>query len=291
MKRYKQLNFLLLLTFSIIWLAGCAGWGQPTPTTVTPNRGPAEGGTEVTITGSKFKNGATVTIGGVAATNVTFVSKTELKATMPPGSLGAKDIVVTNPNNKSGTVPGGFTYEDLKAPAVSKVEPTDGQTFTPEDVANLTKISVEFDEAIVKDSVSISASMESLPEALKAHSGPVNGTIGYDSDTVVSFTPEKPFSAARKYTVTVSAAKDQAGNVIQDHTFSFSVNVPERVHWYTVKEGEDLKAVAARPETYDDEERWPWILEANQDDVIFDKSKLQPGMRIFIPWWEKLAKQ
>ena len=37
---------------------------RPTVTAVTPNRGPAGGGTAVTIAGSNFKAGATVTFGG-----------------------------------------------------------------------------------------------------------------------------------------------------------------------------------------------------------------------------------
>ena len=47
---------------------------QPTVTAISPNSGPTSGGTSVTITGTGFATGATVTIGGAAATNVTVDS-------------------------------------------------------------------------------------------------------------------------------------------------------------------------------------------------------------------------
>ncbi|HEY33294.1 MAG TPA: hypothetical protein G4O10_09370, partial [Dehalococcoidia bacterium] len=40
----------------------------PTVTSISPTSGPAAGGTSVTITGTNFVNGATVTIGGASAT-------------------------------------------------------------------------------------------------------------------------------------------------------------------------------------------------------------------------------
>ena len=48
---------------------------QPTVTNMSPASGPIAGNTSVTITGTNFVSGATVTIGGVAATNVTFVKR------------------------------------------------------------------------------------------------------------------------------------------------------------------------------------------------------------------------
>ena len=50
------------------------------------------------ISGTAFENGASVSIGGVAATGVTFVDSTELDAltpALPPGTLN--DVVVVNP--------------------------------------------------------------------------------------------------------------------------------------------------------------------------------------------------
>jgi hypothetical protein len=65
---------------------------------VTPNHGPASGGTNVTIKGQLFQNGATVKFGGVSATNVVFQSASTLTANTPPLTPGLLvDVVVTNP--------------------------------------------------------------------------------------------------------------------------------------------------------------------------------------------------
>ena len=45
-------------------------YGAPTVTAISPNAGTTLGGTSVTITGTGFATGATVTIGGTAATGV-----------------------------------------------------------------------------------------------------------------------------------------------------------------------------------------------------------------------------
>lgn len=50
-----------------------------------------------------------VTFDGVAATDVTVVSDTEVTATTPAGAEGAVDVVVTTAGG-SATLAGGFTY-------------------------------------------------------------------------------------------------------------------------------------------------------------------------------------
>ena len=82
----------------------------PTITSVAPDRGPFSGGTSVTINGTNFVNGASVTVGGVAATNVTFNGSTMITATTPAHAVGTATIVVTNPDQQIGTLTNGFTY-------------------------------------------------------------------------------------------------------------------------------------------------------------------------------------
>jgi hypothetical protein len=65
----------------------------------------------VTITGSNFVAGATVTLGGVAATGVTVVSATTITATTGAHAAGAVNVVVTNPDTQAGTLTNGFTYK------------------------------------------------------------------------------------------------------------------------------------------------------------------------------------
>jgi hypothetical protein len=100
--------------------------GPPTVTSVAPSSGPTAGGTAVTITGTNFVSGATVTFGGTAATGVTFVSATQIDATTPAHAAGAVDVTVTNPDTQSGTFIDGYTY--VPAPTVTSVSPNNGLT-------------------------------------------------------------------------------------------------------------------------------------------------------------------
>ena len=80
----------------------------PTVGSVAPSSGTDAGGVVVTITGTGFVSGATVTVGGVSATAVTWVSATSMTVTTPAGTAGAQTILVINPNTVSGS--GSFTY-------------------------------------------------------------------------------------------------------------------------------------------------------------------------------------
>ena len=96
---------------------------EPTLTRVEPNNDMVSGGATVQIIGENFQDGATVTIGGNAVSNVIFVSPTELSAQVPPGAAGSADVVVANPDGKSGTLTGGFTYIEPPPPILTRVEP------------------------------------------------------------------------------------------------------------------------------------------------------------------------
>jgi hypothetical protein len=83
----------------------------PTITSVEPGTGSFFGGTDVTITGTGFFNGARVTFDGFDADSVVFVDSTSLVATVPPGGeTGPVDVVVTNSDNQSVTLVNGLTY-------------------------------------------------------------------------------------------------------------------------------------------------------------------------------------
>lgn len=84
---------------------------NPEATSISPTRGNNTGGTEITIAGTGFVDGATVTVGGQACTPVTFVSDTEIKCTTPNlGTNGDQDVVVSNPDAAGGL--GASTLDD-----------------------------------------------------------------------------------------------------------------------------------------------------------------------------------
>lgn len=104
--------------------------GGPLPSTVVPTLGAAAGGTNITIGGTGFRPGATVTVGGVVCTNVVVVSSSSITCTTGAGTAGAADVVVTNPNNAAGTLSGSFT---ISPPASSPTQaPTSPSTSAAE---------------------------------------------------------------------------------------------------------------------------------------------------------------
>ena len=100
---------------------------SPTVTSLSPTSGPTTGGTVVTINGTNFVAGAAVRVGGALASSVTVLSATQVRATTPPGTAGARDVQVTNPNGQSATRTGGFTYT-APGPTLTAVSPTSGPT-------------------------------------------------------------------------------------------------------------------------------------------------------------------
>jgi len=104
------------LDTTLIPLGGATGeliWGhvecaaeRPIPTTVSPTSGAP--GTVVTITGTGFRADSTVDFAGIPAASVTFVSATELTATVPPMLGGTWNVSVTTPVDR-GTVVNAFT--------------------------------------------------------------------------------------------------------------------------------------------------------------------------------------
>ncbi|MCX6551137.1 MAG: IPT/TIG domain-containing protein [Acidobacteria bacterium] len=81
----------------------------PVPTAISPVTGGDAGGTAVTLTGSGFMSGASVTIGGVYATSIIVVSSTTITAITAAATAGAADVVVTQ-GSYTGRLQGGFTY-------------------------------------------------------------------------------------------------------------------------------------------------------------------------------------
>jgi hypothetical protein len=101
----------------------------PTVSTISPTSGTTAGGTPVTVTGTGFLTGATVTFGGASATAVTVVSSTSMTATTPAHSPGGVDVVVTNTDTQNGTKTSGYNYTSPNpAPTVTAISPTSGTT-------------------------------------------------------------------------------------------------------------------------------------------------------------------
>jgi hypothetical protein len=85
----------------------------PTLWRVEPPVGPLGGGNTVTNYGLNFTNGATVKLGGRAASSVNVLSPFQITAVAPAGSLGSVDVAVFNPDGQVARLPGGYNYGSL----------------------------------------------------------------------------------------------------------------------------------------------------------------------------------
>ena len=107
-----QREFAALLVAALA--VGC-GDGPTAPLSagaITPHSSQTTGGTVVTIYGTGFVTGATVTIAGTAATNVKWIGPSFITATSPAHAAGSGDVVVTNPGGQTASIAGGFIYAD-----------------------------------------------------------------------------------------------------------------------------------------------------------------------------------
>ncbi|TAK77873.1 MAG: cell surface receptor IPT/TIG domain-containing protein [Dehalococcoidia bacterium] len=101
------------------------GGAQPTISALSPNSGTAAGGTRVTLLGSGFVSGITVSFGGVPATSVNVVNSTQITLTTPSGAVGPVAVMVTSPGGSFGGVSNGFTYL-VATPQLASVAPSEG---------------------------------------------------------------------------------------------------------------------------------------------------------------------
>ena len=87
---------------------------------VSPASGPTAGGTAISITGTDFQQGATVTVGGNNCAT-TSVAATSITCTTQAHAAGATDVVVTNPDTQADAATGAFSFVD--PPAASEPAP------------------------------------------------------------------------------------------------------------------------------------------------------------------------
>lgn len=97
----------------------------PTLTSVSPAAGTTVGGTTVTLTGTNFVSGMTVTFGGIVATDVNVTSNTTLTARTPARSAGTVAVIVQTPSGLASQN-NAFTYH--QPAVVTGVSPSTGPT-------------------------------------------------------------------------------------------------------------------------------------------------------------------
>ncbi len=105
----------------------------PVIASISPAFGPLQGGTAITLTGANFTetSDTSVTIDGIAASNINVISSNTITAKTPPHVAGTVAVRIFNRNGGS-SLNQGFTYwageAATKAPTVNRLAPVSGST-------------------------------------------------------------------------------------------------------------------------------------------------------------------
>lgn len=179
----------------------------PNVGSINPNSGPLTGGNTVTISGSNFVSGTTVSFNGTAA-EVTLLSPTSLSAVVPAFTesrslLGDSitqtvNVVVTNPDGQSMTYQAGYTYTGTNAPIVTSISPSSSN------IAGGTTVSITgtgFADATAVNFGSNSASFTINSDSNITATAPANSP-GVVDITVTTPTGTSTTSSADQFTYT-----------------------------------------------------------------------------------------
>lgn len=78
---------------------------------IAPAKGPAAGGTKVTITGESFTGTPKVFFGEAEGTDVQIKSEKEMTVVSPKNAKGVVDVILKNPTGPTSSLQDGYTYE------------------------------------------------------------------------------------------------------------------------------------------------------------------------------------
>ncbi|MFN2531074.1 MAG: IPT/TIG domain-containing protein [Pyrinomonadaceae bacterium] len=185
----------------------------PTITSLNPNTGSTSGGTSVSISGSGFVNGANVSFGGTPATNVTFVSSTNISALTPAHAEGTVSVIVTNPDTLSATLANSFTYVAVvPPPQVASVSPNSGPT------SGGTAITITGSGFGIGANVAVGGTQAT--------------SISVQNSTTI--TAVTPSHTAGQVNVTVTNDDDQSGSLVNGFTYVTPTPVPQFGHVFLV---------------------------------------------------------
>jgi hypothetical protein len=96
----------------------------PRLVSLSPESASTAGGNSAELRGENFKAGATVSLGGVAGSDVVVSSPSSLTFKTPPHAPGMVDVSVTNPDGLSSVLRRAFTYVEAGSGTQPQPSPT-----------------------------------------------------------------------------------------------------------------------------------------------------------------------
>lgn len=137
--------------------------GPPTIASINPTDLCSDVMSTFTVTGTGFDRGARASVDGVDATEVKFVSSTELQVTMPDLSVGMHGFTVVNAGSCSATAPAALTVDPspivffVDPPVVYSEIPVEITIFTSGLAANAVNVELVSDGATTGQSLSFTS--------------------------------------------------------------------------------------------------------------------------------------
>jgi hypothetical protein len=113
---------------SVTAAAAYTYYAPPDITNVNPSTGTSLGGQTVQISGTGFRAGAIVKIGGDDCLSVIVNSATLITVQTPSGTVGAQSVYVENTDAQNDTLASGYTYTAPATFSVASVSPSSGST-------------------------------------------------------------------------------------------------------------------------------------------------------------------
>ncbi len=121
-KKFSALVFAVAIGLVLVTAPAESATKKPTLSKITPTTGPLSGGTKVTLTGTYFTRGSTVTFGTRSA-SVQYSSSKKIYATAPAGVAGSVSVKVKT----SGGTSTSKTFSYRVKPWISAVAPDRGK--------------------------------------------------------------------------------------------------------------------------------------------------------------------
>ena len=171
------------------------------------------GGETITLTGSNFKDGFTVTVGGTTAASTTFVDSTTVRFTTPVKTAGDYDVVFTNSNGLAATLTAGISFNGT--PAFTTAAGSVGSIEGGLPISTITIVASEPDGGTLAYSITQNA----LPAGLSL--GSANGQI--------TGTPTAPTTTTTS-NFTITATDDEN----QTNSRAFSLQVLRPINAYNI---------------------------------------------------------
>ena len=163
------------------------------------------GGETITVTGTGFSAGATVTVGGTTAPAVSYVSGIQITFTTPAKAAGDYDIVVTNTDTGSATYINGISYNGI--PTWTTAAGSLGTFASGATISTITLQATEPDSGTITFNITNGA----LPTGLSLTGADIDGTTSLETaDTLYTFTvtatDDESQATPRTFTITVEKA-------------------------------------------------------------------------------------